>query len=174
VEVRAVAIVGAVLGAKALLRGPRLDQRAIDGEVLVRHEPLGLLVDFGKELLRHLGGQQPVAVLRKHRMVPHRVVHAQAHKPAEQQVVVDLLDQQPLRAHRVEHLQQQRPQNVLRRNRWPPGVGIQRIELRAQRPQHRVRQLANRSQRMILRHTLLQRNIAEHPVLNPLVSTHTC
>ena len=35
------------------------------------------------------------------------------------------------------------------------------------------RQLANRSQRMILRHTLLQGNITEHPVLNPLVSTHT-
>ncbi len=37
-----------------------------------------------------------------------------------------------------------------------------------------VRQLANRSQRMILRHTLLQRNIAEHPILNSLVSTHLC
>jgi hypothetical protein len=29
-------------------------------------------------------------------MVPHRIVHAKAHKPAEQQVVVDLLNQQSL------------------------------------------------------------------------------
>jgi hypothetical protein len=35
----------------------------------------------------------PVAVLRKHRMVPHRVVHAKTHKPAVQKVVVDLLNQ---------------------------------------------------------------------------------
>jgi serine phosphatase RsbU (regulator of sigma subunit) len=48
------------------------------------------------ELLRHIGSQQPVTVLREHRMVPHRLVHAKAHKPAEQKVVVDLLNQQPL------------------------------------------------------------------------------
>lgn len=33
------------------------------------------------------------------------VYHAQAHEPAEQHVVVNLLNQQPLGAHRVEHLQ---------------------------------------------------------------------
>jgi hypothetical protein len=34
-----------------------------------------------------------VVVLRKHRMGPHRVVHAKTHKPAVQKVVVDLLNQ---------------------------------------------------------------------------------
>src|SRR5260370_39783805 len=34
-KVRTVAVVGAVLGAEALLRGPGLDQRAIHGEVLI-------------------------------------------------------------------------------------------------------------------------------------------
>ena len=29
-----------------------------------------------------VGGEQTVAVLREHRMVPHRVVHAQTHEPA--------------------------------------------------------------------------------------------
>jgi hypothetical protein len=56
-----------------------------------------MLVHFGKELLRHIGSQQPVAVFRKYRMVPHPVVHAKTHKPAKQEVVVDLLNQQPLR-----------------------------------------------------------------------------
>jgi hypothetical protein len=30
-------------------------------------------------------------------VVPHRIVHAEADEPAKEQVVVDLLDQQPLR-----------------------------------------------------------------------------
>ena len=118
-------------------------QRAIDREMFVAHKPLGLLVHFGKEPLRHIGSQQPVAVLGKHCMIPDRVVHAKAHKPPEQEVIVDLLDQQPLRTYGVKHLQQQRSQNVLRRNRWTAGVRIQRIELRAQRLQYRIRQLAN-------------------------------
>ncbi len=52
---------------------------------------------FGKHQQRRIRSQQPAAVLGKHRMVPCCVVHAKAHKPAEQQVVVDLFDQQPLR-----------------------------------------------------------------------------
>jgi hypothetical protein len=64
--------------------------------VFVAHKALALPVHFRKEMLCHIGGQQTVAVLRKHRMVPHRIVHSQANEPPEQQAVVDLLDQQPL------------------------------------------------------------------------------
>ena len=91
VEVGTVAV-RSVLLAEALLRRPGLDQRAVDGEVLVAHEPLCLLVHGREKLLRDLARQQPVAVLREHGMVPNRVVHAQAHEPAKEQVVVDLLD----------------------------------------------------------------------------------
>jgi hypothetical protein len=38
--------------------------------------------------------QQLVAILRKYRMVPHHIVHAQSNEPAEHQVVVDLFNQQ--------------------------------------------------------------------------------
>src|SRR5271157_6277706 len=95
-KVRPVAVIGAVLRAKALLRGPCLNQRSINSEMLVGHEPLSMLVYFGKELLRNIGSQQPVAVLGKDRVVPHRIVHAQTHEPAKKKVVVDLLDQQTL------------------------------------------------------------------------------
>ena len=61
------AVVGTVVREKALLRGPRLNQRAIHREMLVAHEPLGLLVHCGKELLSYIGSQQPVAILGKHR-----------------------------------------------------------------------------------------------------------
>jgi hypothetical protein len=48
------------------------------------------------------------------------------------------------------------------------------IEFRTLRPRNCVCQLANRTQRMILRYSLPQRNIAEHPVLNSLIFTHAC
>src|ERR1700731_2169759 len=66
VEVRTVAVVRAVLRAKALMRGPGLDQRAIHGEVLIAHEALGLPVDRAEELLRDRAAQQAIAIFRKH------------------------------------------------------------------------------------------------------------
>jgi hypothetical protein len=63
-----------------------------------------------EKLLRQILVQQPVAILAEHRVIPHRVVDLQTDKPAEQQVVVELFHQQPLAAHRIKHLQQQRPQ----------------------------------------------------------------
>jgi hypothetical protein len=86
VEVRAVAtlIVRAVLRAEALVRGPRLDQVAVHGEVIVRQERLCPLVHLGEEALRHFRREQTVVVLREHGMVPHHLVHAQAHEPAKQ------------------------------------------------------------------------------------------
>ena len=64
-----------------------LCQRAINGEVLVRHVPLRLSIDLSEESLGHVAGQQTVAVLGKHRMIPHPIIHAQANEPAKQQVV---------------------------------------------------------------------------------------
>jgi hypothetical protein len=42
--------------------------------------------------------------------MPHRIIDPQPHVPAEQQVAVQLLHQQPLRADRIEGLEQERPQ----------------------------------------------------------------
>ena len=50
--------------------------------------------------------QQPVAVLGEGCGIPHRVLDAEADKPAKQQIIVDPLDQLPLRADRLERLQQ--------------------------------------------------------------------
>ena len=74
-----------------------------------------------KNALCHLGLQQPLPVLGEYRHVPHRVVDVESHKPAKQQIVIELLHQHPLAAHRIKHLQQQRPQQLLRRNRRPPA-----------------------------------------------------
>lgn len=58
-----------------------------------------------QELRGDVGVEQAVAALRGCRLIPHRIVDPKAHEPAEQQVVVDLLHQLALGAHRVERLQ---------------------------------------------------------------------
>lgn len=80
-KILAIAVFGAILRPEALLRSPSLNQRAVHGEVLVAHEPLCLPVHFREEPLHPLRVQQTVAVFGKHRMVPHRVIHPQAHIP---------------------------------------------------------------------------------------------
>lgn len=78
----------AVLRLDALHRGPSLDQRAIDREVIARQKllRLGLRQHRRQELRRNVAFQQSVAVLREHRMVPDRIVDAHSDEPAEQQV----------------------------------------------------------------------------------------
>jgi hypothetical protein len=125
------------------------------------------------EPLRYRAVEQPFAVLREDRMLPDRIVHAQANEPAKQQVVVDLLDQQDLRTDRLKHLQQQRSQQVLGSDRRATRRRIKLVKILVQGPKHLIGQLADRTQRVALRHSLLQRNIAEHPILNLLSSTHT-
>ena len=173
-EVRSVAFAGAraILAAETLLRGPSLDQRAVDGEVIVRHKLPGLLDHGGEELLRPLAVQQPVAVIREDRVVPYRIVHAETYKPAKHPVEVHLLDQLALARHGIKCLQQQRSKNVLGRGRGPTVGRVQTVEITAQQAKHLIRLLANLAQRMMLPNTLLQRYIAEHRTLKPLISTH--
>jgi len=64
--------------------------------------------------------EQAFAVLGKHGHVPDAVIHVQTHEPAEQQVVVELFHQHPFAAHRVQRLQQERSQQLLRRDRRRP------------------------------------------------------
>jgi hypothetical protein len=84
---------------------------------------------------RHIALQQPVAVFGEGRGIPYRVLDAEPDKPAKQQVVVDPLDQLPLRADRIERLQQQCAHQPLgavamcvgicwRGLRWDEGTGL--------------------------------------------------
>lgn len=91
---------------------------------------LWIAEDRRQEAARDVAFQQAVAIFGEHRHVPHRHVHRQADEPAEQHVVGDLLHQLPLRADREQGLQQQRPQQLLRRDRGAAGFRVDRIELR--------------------------------------------
>src|SRR5712691_12383311 len=62
-----------VLALEAFVAGPRLDQRAVDREVLGREQvaAAGLRQHLGKKPLGNFGTQQPFAVLGEDRGVPH-------------------------------------------------------------------------------------------------------
>src|SRR5947209_8261732 len=156
-------VVAPVLPPETFDRRPRLDQRAVDREVIARQQLLHLrLRQHGcQELRRDLALQQPVAVLGESRVIPDRIIYPKSNKPAEQQVELQALHQLALGADSVEGLQQHRPKQLLRRNRWPPKIRIKRRERPRQIAQCRVRNLPDRPQRMIAANTRLQVHITE-------------
>jgi hypothetical protein len=148
----------------------RLDQRSVHREVLAGEQMTHLrqVENAGEELRGDVAVEQPVAVLAEHRRIPHRIVRRQADEPAEQQIVVELLHQLPFRTHGVERLQQQCPQQALRRDRRPPVTRIETLEAPRQVPQCRVHQFADRPQRMVRRDPALQTHVAEK-TFRPLI-----
>jgi hypothetical protein len=164
----------AILRAEAFRARPSLQQRAINREMLARQQALDLVLREHRDekLARHLASQQPVAVLGEGRGIPYRVLDAEPDKPAKQQIVVDPLDQLPLRADRIERLQQQCAHQPLRRDRLPANRRIQLAELAGQRLKRRISNLPNHAQRVIGRNSLLKAYIAEKATANTIVATH--
>ena len=165
-------LAAAVLGAKAFHAGPGLDQRAVDREMIVRQQRFdrALAEHCGHELPGDVTFDQAFAVLGEHRNVPHRGIQRQPDKPAEQQIVVELLHQLWLRAHRIEGLQQQSAKQSLRRDRRPAKFGVQLFEFRRQSRQRLVHHLPDRPQRMIPWNPRLAAHIAEQRV-GPRIKT---
>ena len=102
----------AVLWAKAFEARPGFQQGAVDREMIARQQGFdpGLGQHRGEKLPGHLALQQPVAILGEGGGIPHRILDAKPDKPAKQQVVVEPVNQLPLRADRIERLQQQSAQ----------------------------------------------------------------
>jgi len=163
-----------IFRAIALERGQGLDQCAIHAEVLLRQQigGSGLLQHLSKELVCHLAFEQPIPVLGEGRVMPDPVVHGETHKPAKQQVVVDLFDQLPFAADGEECHQQLGPQQFLRWNRVSPEVGIKRIELAVQRLEGLIDHPADGAQWMILWYSLLRTHRAEQGVLLYVWASH--
>src|SRR5271155_360408 len=90
----------AILALKTLLARPGFNQRAVHREVIGREQLLRprLFQYFFEEAIRHFALQQPLAILREHGHIPHRVVHVEPNEPAIKNVVVELLYQLPLAA----------------------------------------------------------------------------
>ena len=136
---------------------PGLQQRAIHQEVLIAQLRLYLwrrhhLVE---EAAHDLVIEEALAVFCEGRGVPDRIIRAHAHKPAEQQVVVQLLQQKPLRTNPVERLQQRVKQQLLGRHRWPAFYGKEPTEGGNEPIKGLIGQFPDPPQRMADRDSLL-------------------
>jgi hypothetical protein len=108
-----------------------------------------------REAAHHLVIEEPLPVLGECGGVPDRIIRAQAHKPAEQQVVVQLLQQQPLGSDPVERLQQRGQQQLLRRHRGPTFCCVQLTKGGIEPIEGLIGQLSDPPQRMAGRDPLL-------------------
>jgi acyl-CoA hydrolase len=110
--------------------------------VFIRNQfgPFGDAHDAAEEFAHHALLEQAIAVGRKARVVPHRLVHRQADEPAEQHVEIEMLDQGPLGANGEQALQQQGAKKALGRNRRASAFGIKGIEGRRHRMQNHIGQ----------------------------------
>jgi hypothetical protein len=132
-----------------------------------------VLRQHGSEKLRSdVALEQPVAVLGERRGIPHRVLNAEPDKPAEQQIMVDPLDQLPLRPDRIKRLQQQRAHQPLRRDRLAAERRVELLELARQRFQRRIGDRTNHPQRVIRPDPLLKVYVAEKAATNRIVAAH--
>ncbi len=100
-------VVGRILRLDAFMAGPCLDQRAIDGEMLVRQQRPDILVlqQCLHEPSEQIALLQTLAVLCKRGGVPHAIVRCKPNEPAVQQVVVQLLHQLPFTPDAIQHLE---------------------------------------------------------------------
>ena len=173
-KIVAIAPVLIVLGPEALVRSPRLQQRAVHREVLVADQITQPRQQHGvlEEVLGDRLVEQPLAVEGERRVIPHRVVDVQADEPAEQQVVVELLHQQPLAAHAVNHLQQRGAQDAFGRDRRATACGVARRQQFIELAQDRVHQNPKLADRMVGRHPILDRYIRKHAKLLDVGAAH--
>jgi len=165
-----------VFSLKALVRGPSLDEGAIDAEMLIAGEsgPLGAELDALKEAARQPFVEEPLAVGAEGGVIPDFVFEVEADKPAVQQVVVDGFDQEPLGADGEQDLQQQGFEQHLGRHRGPAGLGVGRIELAAHAGQQGIDHSTQFAQRVLGRHPIFQTEVGKHRTLKALCASHRC
>lgn len=91
-------MVAAKFPREAELTAKGLQEGAIDGELLIADQRIHLRQrhQLLQELLDDLYVEQPLAVLIERGGMPDLIIRAQSHKPTEQQVVAELIQQQPL------------------------------------------------------------------------------
>ena len=80
-----------------------------------------------------------------HARVPHWVVWRKSYEPAVQKIVIQSPHQLAFRPDAIEHLQQQRVQQLLRRDRRTPFAGVELAQAAVQLAQHIAHKFPNSS-----------------------------
>jgi hypothetical protein len=134
-----------IFGPETLQGSPGLNEGAVHGEMLVRQQSgLGRMrLDAPEKGRGQVRGEKALPILGEDGMVPGLVVHIQAHEPAKQEVVIRLLHEQALAADGVQHLQEQGPEQLLRRDGVASLAGIHGLKVPGELPQGLVHHLAH-------------------------------
>ena len=123
----------AVFGLEALVRRPRLQQRAVDGEVVAARCSGAAwpgATTAAKNSSATSCSSRRLRFLVNVGRVERRLVDAHVQEPLEQQVVVEPFAERPLRADRVHRHQHRRLQQRLRRHAAPATGRVHRVEHR--------------------------------------------
>jgi hypothetical protein len=110
---------------------------------------------------RHLGRQQPVAVLREHRWHPNRVINPETDEPAEQEVILHLLHQLPLGPDQEQDLEQAGPDQPLRCDQGAAEINIKTVKILIETGERVIHDLSDLAQRVSRRDAVLKIDIAE-------------
>jgi len=105
-------------------------------------------------------------------MIEARLGRVHIEEPAEQQIVIELLAEQPFAAHGVQRHQQRGLQQPLGWDRRPPNGAVHLIEQRRKLRQRPVGEFLDPPQRMLLRRPLARLHDHQHRPLPPLFSPH--
>ena len=167
-------VLRAFLGLEAFQAGPGVDQRAVHGEVRVADPAVfaGQLDDAGEEDLGRLVREEAVLVLAEGAVVPHGVEEVEVEEPAEQEIILLRLDQEGLAADGVKGLQHLGLEQAFGRDRRPAQLGMHLLEEGAEVGQRPVQQRLDAPQRVVLGHTPLGRDQAQHVRLGIDFSAH--
>ena len=117
------------------------------------------------ERLRDVPLEEPLPVLREYGRIPDGIVQGEPHEPAEQEVVVELRHQLPLAPDAGAGVEQERAQELLRRDRGAASVGVEQREAGRQILQGLIHHGPDRAERVVLGHALLGLNVAPHAAL---------
>ena len=163
-----------ILAHKTLQAGPRLDQRAIGRKMLVAGPPFSprQIIDLHKKQLRDVRRKHPVVIVGEYRRVETPLIQFPVQKPKPQEIVGQLLAEQPLATHRIKRHQYPALEQLLRRNRRPSLIGIQIVKQWRNLCQHLVHSRLDPAQRMVGGHTLVQVDRRQKLGLSLRFSTH--
>jgi len=151
-----------------LVRGPGVEQHAINREVILGQQPTAprLLDHLLWQHARRVRLQQPLAVPRERGRAERLYIQfVEVRESLEQQVVAQLLAELALRADRAEGHHEARLEQVLGRDRRPPGVRADLIEQGRHPPERRVGQGLDLPQRVVLQVEAVWRQPQHHPRL---------
>ena len=164
----------AVLADKAFQAGPRFNQCAVGGEVVIAR-PAFLprkVVDFSEEKLRHVGGKNSLVVLGKDAVIEAAFAVFAVKEPEPEKIVAELFAEEPFAADTVKGGEHAGLEELLGRNTVAAFVGVEFVEERGELLEDGVHMALDRTQWMIGRHGGVEVDDRQKVRLGLCFSTH--